>query len=108
MSKIEINNFDDCKTVLIYRKQPWIDWVHALSPITFNIKLELNPSVFILKTNEEDLEIALKPYWKSIFEQQLPFPGNRPELTEENFYEWFEIKSSEASLLASGVSTIGH
>ena len=107
MENIEFYNFNDCQTVLIYRKQPWVDWVHVTSAVTRSLKLDnLTPSVFILKTDEQDLKLALKPYWECIFDQQLPFIHNRPELTEELFYEWFDVKPSGVALLDAKLSTI--
>jgi hypothetical protein len=80
-------------SVLIYRKQPWLDWLKVTMDFdrTFD---NLTPKSYTINTDKEDVRKALKPYWKSIFIEEMISPKNWPKFTEKTFYEWFEVKKT--------------
>jgi len=57
---------------------------------------DLTPGVYTytIKTDEEDIIKALKPYWKMIFKEEMLVAGHLPKITEANFYKWFDIKET--------------
>lgn len=90
--KINIYRNEESISVLVYRKQPWLDWLKKTMDVERELS-DLTPSTYTVYTHEfDDLKKALKPYWKLIFKEEMISPRNWPKMTEKTFYEWFDIK----------------
>lgn len=94
----------DRSAVVVIRKLPFFEWVRDGDPKNqrsieeISIAESIDPTVYLVPAywNEDDQDQIVRHFFDLIFESELEvFYPNRdvwPEITWENFVEWFDVQ----------------
>lgn len=82
--------------IIIKANQPFFDWANQFEDdMYFSEEDDLEPTVYLIEDEFMEVEPVIQQNFKKIFINELSMitddESEFPQLTEELFYEWFEI-----------------